>query len=30
MIVERLQAYRQRSGALPERMIVFRDGVSEV
>ncbi|KAH9017046.1 Piwi-domain-containing protein [Lactarius hengduanensis] len=29
MIVERLQAYRQRLKVLPERMIVFRDGVSE-
>lgn len=29
MIVERLQAYRQHSKVLPERMIVFRDGVSE-
>ncbi|KAI0247504.1 Piwi-domain-containing protein [Lactifluus subvellereus] len=29
MIVERLQAYRRHSKALPERMIVFRDGVSE-
>jgi hypothetical protein len=30
MIVERLQAYRRHSKVLPERMIVFRDGVSEV
>ncbi|KAH9987922.1 Piwi-domain-containing protein [Russula compacta] len=29
MIVERLQAYRRHSKALPERMIVFRDGVSQ-
>ncbi|KAH9038041.1 Piwi-domain-containing protein [Lactarius deliciosus] len=29
MIVERLHAYRQRLKVLPERMIVFRDGVSE-
>ncbi|KAI0250323.1 ribonuclease H-like domain-containing protein, partial [Lactifluus subvellereus] len=30
MIVERLQAYGRHSKVLPERMIVFRDGVSEV
>ena len=30
MIIERLQAFRRRSGVLPKRMIVFRDGVSEV
>jgi hypothetical protein len=30
MIVERLQAYRKHSKTLPDRMIVFRDGVSEV
>ncbi|KAI0291922.1 Piwi domain-containing protein [Multifurca ochricompacta] len=29
MIVERLEAYRRHSKVLPERMIVFRDGVSE-
>jgi hypothetical protein len=29
MIVERLQAYRKHSKTLPDRMIVFRDGVSE-
>ncbi|KAL0569367.1 hypothetical protein V5O48_012602 [Marasmius crinis-equi] len=29
MMVERLRAYEKRSGALPERVIVFRDGVSE-
>jgi hypothetical protein len=30
MIIERLQAFRRRSNVLPKRMIVFRDGVSEV
>jgi hypothetical protein len=30
MIIERLQAFRRRSKVLPKRMIVFRDGVSEV
>ncbi|EEB91462.1 hypothetical protein MPER_10171, partial [Moniliophthora perniciosa FA553] len=29
MMVERLQAYRNKSGKLPERVFVFRDGVSE-
>ena len=30
MIIERLQAFRRRSNVLPKRMIIFRDGVSEV
>lgn len=30
MMIERLQAFRRRSNVLPKRMIVFRDGVSEV
>jgi len=30
MMIERLQAFRQRSKMLPKRVIVFRDGVSEV
>ena len=30
MVIERLQAFRRRSNVLPKRMIVFRDGVSEV
>ena len=30
MIIERLQAFRARSKVLPKRMIIFRDGVSEV
>ena len=30
MIIERLQAFRRRSNILPKRMVVFRDGVSEV
>ncbi|KAJ8091756.1 hypothetical protein PM082_020991 [Marasmius tenuissimus] len=29
MMVERLLAFEKRSGSLPERIIVFRDGVSE-
>ncbi|KAI0699005.1 ribonuclease H-like domain-containing protein [Cytidiella melzeri] len=29
MIVERLQSYQKKMGALPERIIVYRDGVSE-
>ncbi|ESK93551.1 argonaute-like protein [Moniliophthora roreri MCA 2997] len=29
MMVERLQAYRTKTGKLPERVFVFRDGVSE-
>ncbi|THH13717.1 hypothetical protein EW146_g6540, partial [Bondarzewia mesenterica] len=29
MILERLQAFRKRSKSLPERILVFRDGVSE-
>ena len=29
-MIERLQAFRKRSGVLPKRMIIFRDGVSEV
>ncbi|KAI0248543.1 Piwi-domain-containing protein [Lactifluus subvellereus] len=29
MMIERLQAFRKRSGLLPKRMIIFRDGVSE-
>lgn len=30
MVIERLQAFRKRSNVLPKRMIIFRDGVSEV
>ena len=30
MMIERLQAFRKRSKVLPKRIIVFRDGVSEV
>ena len=30
MMVERLQAYQKKNKALPERIFVFRDGVSEV
>lgn len=30
LMVERLQAYEKKNGQLPERIIVFRDGVSEV
>ena len=30
MIIERLQAFRRRSNVLPKRMMIFRDGVSEV
>lgn len=30
MIIERLLAFRRRSNVLPKRMIIFRDGVSEV
>ncbi|KAF7305402.1 Argonaute-like protein [Mycena chlorophos] len=29
MLVERLQVYESKNGALPQRIIVFRDGVSE-
>ena len=29
MITERLHAYEKNMGCLPERVIVFRDGVSE-
>jgi hypothetical protein len=29
-MIERLQAFRRRSKVLPKRIIVFRDGVSEV
>ena len=30
MMIERLQAFRTRSKGLPERVYIFRDGVSEV
>ena len=30
MMVERLAAYQEKKGKLPQRIIVFRDGVSEV
>ena len=30
MMIERLQAFRRRSKVLPKRVVVFRDGVSEV
>jgi len=30
MMVERLQAFKATSKALPKRVIVYRDGVSEV
>jgi hypothetical protein len=30
MMLERLRAYKKKSGDLPERVIVYRDGVSEV
>lgn len=30
MMIERLQAFRARSKALPDRVFIFRDGVSEV
>jgi hypothetical protein len=30
MMIERLQAFRKRSNTLPKRMVIFRDGVSEV
>jgi eukaryotic translation initiation factor 2C len=30
MIIERLQAFRRRSNVLSKRIIIFRDGVSEV
>ena len=30
MMIERLQAYKDTSKTLPERVIVYRDGVSEV
>lgn len=30
MMVERLQAYEKKTGGLPDRVIVYRDGVSEV
>ncbi|KAG1856966.1 ribonuclease H-like domain-containing protein [Suillus subalutaceus] len=29
MMLERLRAYKKKSGSLPERVIVYRDGVSE-
>lgn len=29
MMVEHLMVYRQRNGALPTKIFVFRDGVSE-
>ncbi|PCH37525.1 argonaute-like protein [Wolfiporia cocos MD-104 SS10] len=29
MMEERIEAYKKRSGALPERILVYRDGVSE-
>ena len=30
MLVERLQLYEQKNKVLPERIFVYRDGVSEV
>ena len=30
MLVERLQLYEQKNNILPERIFVYRDGVSEV
>lgn len=30
MMVERLQVYEKKNKALPQRIFVFRDGVSEV
>ena len=30
MTMERLQLYKKKNGKLPDRIIVFRDGVSEV
>ena len=30
MMIERLQAYKATSKALPKRVIIYRDGVSEV
>ena len=30
MTIERLQLYRKKNRSLPERIIVYRDGVSEV
>ena len=30
MLVERLQLYEQKNNVLPERILVYRDGVSEV
>lgn len=30
MMVERLEAFRAKSRRLPERVLVYRDGVSEV
>jgi hypothetical protein len=30
MMVERLQAYEKKTSVLPDRIIVYRDGVSEV
>lgn len=30
MMAERIQAFRTRSKVLPKRIIVYRDGVSEV
>ena len=30
MMIERLQLFRKHSKSLPDRVLVFRDGVSEV
>lgn len=30
MMVERLEAFEKKSGKLPQRVFIFRDGVSEV
>ena len=30
MTMERLQLYKKKNGKLPDKVIVFRDGVSEV
>lgn len=30
MMVERLKAFQAKSGTLPKRILVYRDGVSEV
>ena len=30
MMIERIQAFRAKSNSLPARIIVYRDGVSEV